>query len=411
MRSTERLYLTVMILIGATLGLLTPPAASRAQSLDQFCGGALSSPSCVATLSEFPVEVGAVVGVIQLHPSSFSGAADCKSKLGQGSDLYNDVAPYVGAPGVDVGHVLECSCNIAYSTQTCSGEATKIANAAADAIGKALDALDSLLGLDVQSNAQTYPQEEQEYYATVYKPLVPTLVGGSADDAEAAEHPLYKKCIDEWTDTDVYEVPLCLDFKKRFLGEIAALHQQYEGYLEGQRKAAAAQLQAQQDAEQKAKDANTDNARKIAMSWARIKLAQYTAQCHDAACIDAVRFVAFAYYGNIATGIQFQNSNSKVLSDANAQFEPIFKQQIAKDAQRRLTKLAVFQNQRGVLMNVRLARLTQVNALRANLRNRLVLLGVRDPDRAIKRGAFLRARHVQVRGLSPRISSVRHQQF
>ena len=71
----------------------------------------------------------------------------------------------------------------------------------------------------------------------------------------------------------------------------------------------------------------------------------------------------------------------------------------------------IFQNQRGVLMNVRLARLTQVNALRANLRNRLVLLGVRDPDRAIKRGAFLRARHVQVRGLSPRISSVRHQQF
>jgi hypothetical protein len=394
----------------ASFCLLAIPLVASAgplDTLDEFCGGALSSPGCVATISEFPLEVGAVVGVIQLHPSSFSSAQDCKSKLGQGSALYNDVAPYVGAPGVDVGHVLECSCNIAYSTQTCSGEATKIANDAADAIGKALDALDSLLGLDVQSDQQTYPQEEEEYYATVYKPLVPTLIGGSADDAEAAEHPLYKKCIDEWFDTDVYEVPLCLGFKKRFLGEIGALHQQYEAYLQGQQKAAAAKLQAQQDAQQKAQDAATDNARKTAMNWARIKLGQYTPMCHDEACSDAVRFVAFAYYGKLATGMQFGPSNTQALSATNAQFEPIFQQEIAKDLQRRQSRLGAFQFQRSSLMSARLSRLSQVNALRANLRSRLMLLGVRDPDRAIKRGAFLRARHVQIRGLSPRISSVR----
>ncbi len=407
----------LVLLAGVLLGLAAAGSARAGplDTLDKFCGGALSSPGCVQTVAEFPLETGAVVAIIEAAKSHISSEADCKTKLGKGADLYNDVAPYLGTVGVDASKVLDCSCTIAFSTQTCSGEATKIANDAADAIGKALSALDSLLGLDVQSDQTTYPQEEENYYRTVYHPLVPNLIGASPEEAEASAHTLYKQCVDDWFNTDVYEVPLCLGFKKRFLGEISALHNQYEAFLAGQKKAAADKLQAQadklraqKDAQQKAQDTATDYARKIAMSWAKIKVATYVPHCHDESCINGVTVVAFVYYGKLATGMQDLNSsNTQVLSAANAQFEPIFKEEISKDKQRWLAWLSASGLQLSVQMTSRSAHGQKVEAVRSAVRAKLMMLGVRNPDLVLKRAAILRARHIPVRGLTTSRISVR----
>lgn len=295
-------------------------------SLDQFCGGALSSVGCTETVAAYPVEVGAVVAVIETEKSHLSGADDCKNKLGVGTALANEIAPYLNQVGGDVSQIVQCSCTIAYSSQTCSGEATKIANAAADEVSKALNALDSLLGLDVPSDHTSQEQEIENYFATVYRPLEPSLVAVTDQEALNAEHQLYLKCYDEWWQTNLDPDTVCKGFKKRFLGEVGALHSQYEAYLKGQQEVAAAKLQAQQDAIQAARDAATDNARKIAKSWARIKHDTYVKQCHDDVCINGVTVVAFAYYGKLATGMQDLNSSdTHVLSATNAQFEPIFK--------------------------------------------------------------------------------------
>ena len=73
------------------------------------------------------------------------------------------------------------------------------------------------------------------------------------------------------------------------------------------------------------------------MSWAQIKHETYTKQCSDEQCINDVTVLVFVYYGALASGMQDpKSSNTQVLSQANAKFEPLFKQKVS-EAHDRLT--------------------------------------------------------------------------
>jgi hypothetical protein len=89
---------------GILLGLGLPGAllGDPLGSLDQFCGGALSSVGCTETVAAYPVEVGAVVAVIETEKSHLSGADDCKNKLGVGTALAKEIAPYLDQVRVPV---------------------------------------------------------------------------------------------------------------------------------------------------------------------------------------------------------------------------------------------------------------------------------------------------------------------
>jgi hypothetical protein len=361
--------------------LLASPAHSDPLStLDQFCGGAVSSPGCVQTIGEFPLETGAVVAIIEAEKSHFSSANDCKVKLGIGQALYNEVAPYLGGAGVDVGKVI----NIAYSTSTCSGEAEAIANKAADEISKLLTALDGIFGIDDSTNQKTQEQIYEDYYVSTYKVVELKLIDVSDDDYLHTRSHLFDQCYADWSDSPLgnLAVDLCNKFNARFVSEVDAARAKYKAYVAGQQKVAADKLQAAKDKLQAEKDAATTNARKTAMNWAQIKHNTYSPQCHDTACLEAILVLSFAYYGQMATGMQDLNApNTQVLIKTNQQFDPLFKGEIAKDTQRLLNRAAIA-NQTLAMFK---SRPESVRAVQLQARQRLRALGVLNPDSVIRR--------------------------
>lgn len=397
------LLLSVIAAVAASGGA----AAGPVDTLDQFCGGALSSPGCIETVAAYPVETGALVAIIEAEKSKFASAADCQNKLSVGTAMFGEIAPYVNDVGGDVSQIVKASCIIAFSTKTCSGEAQKIAGAATDAVAWALKQLDSLLGLDDTPTGPTLEQNLAEYWATVYQPMERPMIGVPDDVYISTANQLDQKCMAEWWVTNEDEFAVCrLGFTKRFHSDVDALRAQYQAYLKGQQEVAQAKLQAEKDKQQAAQDAATDNARKIAMSWAKIKQDTYVKLCHDQACIDDVTATAIFYYGALATGMQKINaSNTQVLSSTNATFEPIFKQQLAKDEVRRSSSLNRSKAQITLLLAPRLARLQRVQDVRVATRAKLAALGVRNGDAVLRRAYRLRAHHVQVRGLAWKVNA------
>jgi hypothetical protein len=404
-RTTSSSALLVAII--ATFAVSGVAHADPLDTLDQFCGGALSSPGCLQTVAAYPVETGALVAIIEAEKSKFANADDCQNKLSAGTALFTQIAPYVSGAGGDVLQIVKASCIIAFSTKTCSGEAQKIAGAATDAVAWALKQLDSLLGLDDTPTGPTLEQNLAEYWATVYQPMERPMIG--VPDAVYIEtrSQLDKKCMEEWWVTNEDEFAVCrLGFTKRFRTEVDALRAEYQAYLKGQQDVARAKLQAEQDKLQAQQNAATDNARKIALSWAKIKHDTYVKQCHDQLCINAVTATAFFYYGALATGMQkIDSSNTQVLTSTNATFEPIFKDHIAKDEARHKSELARSKEQITTLIAPRLARLQHVQDVRATTRAKLQVLGVRNGDAVLRRAYRLRAHHVPVRGLAPRVNA------
>jgi len=396
-----------LLAIVAVIAVSGTAHAGALDTLDQFCGGALSSPGCLQTVATYPVETGALVAIIEAEKSQMANADDCQNKLSAGTALFSQIAPYVSNVGGDVLQIVKASCIIAFSTKTCSGEAQKIAGAATDAVAWALHQLDSLLGLDDTPTGPTLEQNLAEYWATVYQPMELPMIGVPESVYIQTASQLDKKCEAEWWVTNEDEFAVCrLGFTKRFHTEVDALRAQYQGYLKGQQDVAKAKLQAEQDKLQAAQDAATDNARKIAMSWARIKHDSYVQQCHDQTCINDVTATAFFYYGALATGMQKVNSsNTQVLASTNATFEPIFKGHIAKDDARQKSGLSRSKERITALLAPRLARLQHVQDVRAATRAKLVLLGVRNGDAVLRRAYWLRAHHVRVRGLAPRVNT------
>ncbi len=278
----------------------------------------------------------------------------------------------------------------------------------------ALHQLDSLLGLDDTPSGPTLEQNLAEYWATVYEPMERPMIGvPDAVYIDTASQP-DKKCMEEWWVTNEDEFAVCrLGFTKRFHTEVDVLRAQYQAYMKGQQEVAQAKLQAEKDklqAEkdklQAAQDATTVNARMIALSWARIKHDTYKKQCHDQACIDDVTATAFFYYGALASGMQkMSTSNTQVLTSTNAAYEPIFKQQIAKDEARRVSRLSRSKEQISLLLAPRQARLQHVQSVRTATRAKLLALGVRNGDAVLRRAYRLRAHHVNVRGLAWKVNA------
>ena len=397
----------LLLAIVATFAVSGIAVAGAMDTLDQFCGGALSSPGCLETVATYPVETGALVAIIEAEKSKLANADDCRNKLSVGTAMFGEIAPYVSDVGGDVSQIVKASCIIAFSTKTCSGEAQKIANAATDAVAWALKKLDDLLGLDDTPSGPTLEQNLAEYWATVYAPMERPMIGVPDEVYIETTSQLDKKCLEEWWVTNEDEFAVCrLGFTKRFHTEVDALRAQYQAYLKGQQEVAAAKLQAEKDKQQAAQDATTDNARKIAMSWAKIKHDAYLKLCHDQACIDDVTATAFFYYGALASGMQkMTSSNTQVLSTTNATYEPIFKQQIAKDEARRSSRLGRSKEQIAVLLAPRLARQQHVQDVRAATRAKLQALGVRKGDAVLRRAYKLRAHHVPVRGLAWKVNA------
>jgi hypothetical protein len=396
-----------LLAIVATFAVSGTVAADPMDTLDQFCGGALSSPGCLQTVAAFPVETGALVAIIEAEKPKFGSADDCQNKLSVGTAMFGEIAPYVSDVGADVTQIVKASCIIAFSTKTCSGEAQKIASAATDAVAWALQQLDKLLGLDDTPSGPTLEQNLAEYWATVYQPMERPMIGVPDEVYIETANKLDQKCLAEWWVTNEDEFAVCrLGFTKRFHTEVDALRAQYQAYLKGQQEVAQAKLQAEKDKQQAAQDATTDNARKIAMSWAKIKHDTYVKQCHDQPCIDDVTATAIFYYGALATGMQKMNSsNTQVLTSMNATFEPIFKQQVAKDEARRLSGLNRSKAQITLLLAPRLARLQHVQDVRGATRAKLTALGVRNGDAVLRRAYRLRAHHVAVRGLAWKVNA------
>src|SRR5665213_3270696 len=359
-----------LLAIIATFAVSGVAAAGASDTLDQFCGGALSSPGCVETVAAYPVETGALVAIIEAEKSKFGSADDCRNKLSVGTAMFSEIAPYVSDVGGDISQIVKASCIIAFSTKTCSGEAQKIAGAATDAVAWALKQLDSLLGLDDTPTGPTLEQNLAEYWATVYQPMERPMIGVPDSLYIETANQLDQKCLAEWWVTNEDEFAVCrLGFTKRFHTEVDALRAQYQAYLKGQQEVAQAKLQAEKDKQQAAQDATTDNARKIALSWAKIK--------HD----------------------------TQVLSSTNATFEPIFKQQLAKDEARRSISLSRSKAQITLLLAPRLARLQHVQDVRGATSAKLAALGVRNGDAVLRRAYRLRAHHVPVRGLAWKVNA------
>ena len=392
---------TLLLALLAIVLAPRPAAAGPLDSLDSYCGGAISSPGCVATVTTYPIEVGAMITLMEAKKDQIGGAEQCRNMFGAGAALYSQIQPYLTDAGADVGQMVKCSCNIVYSTTTCSGAVQQATKQVTDAVGYVLSKLDSILGLDVPVDGETHEQGLARYWATVYAPMEKPLIPVSDELVHDTENQLEHKCYEDWGVTPYDEKQICHDYWVRFDQEVGQYRSVYLAVQASLAAAAKAKLELEKEKLQAEKDAATTNARLIGLSWARIKHDIYVKQCHDKTCVDGVTFLAFAYYGQIATGMQkLDSSNTQVLVAANNQFEPLFKEQIASDHARWIARLSTAGLEVGNLLKPRLQRAEQVHQLRMELKTRLMLLGVHDSDAVLKRAIRLRARHAYVPALA-----------
>src|SRR5947209_2817071 len=102
--------------------------ADALDALDNACGAALANLDCLHIASSFPEALGGAVGVLEAIKSQMSGADDCRNKLSGNVPLVKEALKYIDLPGFPVGELMRCSCNVAYSQATCTGEIGKVAS-------------------------------------------------------------------------------------------------------------------------------------------------------------------------------------------------------------------------------------------------------------------------------------------
>lgn len=359
----------------ASLAFLALCSAARADSLtdtlNKSCGAALSNLDCSDVATGWPVALGGVIGALELVKGQMSGAEDCEAKLSGGNSVVAQASKYINVPGLPVTEIRQCSCKIVYSTATCSGEVNKVI----DALGSAAKDFFGLLGIgDYHQPPDDHDRDKADYYNAHYEPLADKLVNASQDDFVGTMRGLTQACVDDWdaviwVSDALHEV--CSVFYKQLVAEVDARH-----------KFVADQVAIEQDAWQKKQDAATDNARKIAMSWANIKRDTYVKQCRDIPCRNDVTALAFFYYGDIATGMQnLDNSNTKVLVAANAKFDPLFKEKVAASITREASLLKNDERQQLKLVALNAPHMRLYRTALDQVRGRLLALGVRDPKR------------------------------
>lgn len=319
------------------------PRADPFSALDSACGAAITNADCLDVASTFPEALGGAVGVLEAIKSQMNGADDCKSKLTGGIPLVQDALKYINIPGVPVGELIRCSCQITYSQATCTGEVGKIASDFADGVKGFVNALGGALGLGGGHN--TTPEE---FYQGFYEPFVNPSLTAAADQVQGVIAALDTVCNLFWGFVSSNGPQICAGFLQRFNGErqakldaIAKTHQAAEAakekQLEDQKaKEAAAQQAAAKEAAAKeaAKNAAIDAARKLAFGMAKINQAQFAKQCKDTKCLDDVAIVAWLYYLDFASAALKSSSNTAVISTMNVKYQPIFKVKVADSVKR-----------------------------------------------------------------------------
>ena len=129
------------------------------------------------------------------------------------------------------------------------------------------------------------------------------------------------------------------------------------------------------------------------MSWAKIKYLSFTQQCADRKCVDDVGFLAFAYYGQLATEMQKLNSsNTQSLTNANATFDPLFKGKVAESLQRKHVNAQTAAIKLAPFMAIRTKRIEHYDAALDVARRKLAQLGIRNPDSVIKGSRLIKLR-------------------
>ena len=394
----KRIYLSAII----AFSVFTPQSAGAdglTDALNQACGKAVQALSCTDVATAYPEALGAVVAAVGAAHSQFSSADDCNAKLSGGSGILEKAKEYIdGVPGLPFDKLRQCSCNIVYSSPSCTSAVSDYANKVAGAISDFFSAI----GLGSTSQPpDDHEKDKADYYKANFAPYLDKLL--YADDATIypTMRPVLKACNDDWynvlwvSDT-AYEI--CDPMYRQFTSQLAARQKIISDEAIKQQQIAA-------DALQKQKDAATDNARKIAMSWGQIKLATYGKQCADIQCHNDVGVLVFAYYGMIATGMQDLNaSNTAVLSASNAKFDPLFKQKVAESSQRKLLLVASGVAQAKALIAPKLAALRYFDSAYTTARAKLIALGVKDPDKVLKNARISRiARASRVSGLRLRV--------
>ena len=360
-------------------------ADSLTETLDKACGKAVTVLGCSDLATAYPEALGAVVAAVGVAHSQFNSADDCNAKLSAGSGILEKAKQYIdGVPGLPFDKLRQCSCNIVYSSPSCTSAVSDLANKVAGAISDFFSAVG--LGSTTQP-PDDHEKDKSDYYKANYAPYLDKMLYVDEASFYSTMRPVIQACNDDWynviwvSDTDL---EICGPMYHQFTGQLAA-RQKFIAVE------AAKALQKQKDALQLKQDAATDNARKIAMSWAQIKLGTYGNQCADAACRNDVGVLAFFYYGMIATGMQDLNSsNTAVLTASNAKFDPLFKQKVAESSQRKLELVTSSLLQVKALIAPKLPAIQHFDSAYAAARAKLLTLGVKDPEKVIKNARLSR---------------------
>ena len=380
-----RRQLLAPLVLCIALGTQQPGKADDlTNALDGVCGKALANLSCTDVGTAFPEALGGVVGVLQIAKSKMSGVDDCNAKLNAGSSILAQASQYLNVPGVPVNKIGQCACGIVYSNATCSGEVEKVLAE----VNVVVNEFFAAIGLGSESQPpENKEKEKSDYYAANYAPLLDQYVYADETAAVNAMYPVTRACVEDWSRPLWVSDPnteICGPFYRHFFNQLDARKKIIQDQL-------AAEAQAKADAWQKLQDAATDNARKIAMSWAKIKYLTFTKQCSDKKCVDDVGFLAFAYYGQLATGMQrLDSSNTQTLVQANAQFDPLLKGKIAESANRKKQSLISAAFQLAPLMAIHTKKAQHYDAALNLMKLKLRKLGVKNPESVMNHERLLR---------------------
>ncbi len=387
MRGRAFLVLASICFAGLLPHANSAQAGSLLNSVDQACGKAVDNLGCTDLATGFPEALGGAVGAISAAKGQFANADDCQKKLAAGSSILAQLTAEINVPGLPFGKLAQCSCGIVYSNQTCTA-------AVIDYTQKVSDVLKSFfctIGICDEHQAPVDPQKEKaNYYQANYVPHLAELQHADYPTAHDVMIQVSRQCNDDWYGSNLFYDPaieVCGPLYHQFFDELGARQKTEQDAIN-------AELQKQAEALQKAQDAATDNARKIAMNWAQIKLKQYGAQCADKQCVNDIGVLAFVYYGAIASGMQkLDASNTAALTAANAQFEPLFKQKVAESGKRRMALSGSVRR-----LQLSPAALKFESALAAT-KAKLASLGVVQPEKLLAQARLKYVRHTAGRGL------------
>jgi hypothetical protein len=346
-----------LIAITTTLFLVNEgaPRADVFGSLDSACGAAITNADCLDVASTFPEALGGATGVLEAIKSQINGADDCKSKLTGGIPLVQDVLKYIDVPGLPVGELIRCSCQITYSQASCTGEVGKVAGDIWDGIKGFVNGIGDALGLG--GGHSTSPEE---FYQAFYEPMVNPSLAATPDQVSAALVPLNEICNLFWNFIRGDGPQLCGGFLQRFnserqtkLDQIAKIQQAAQkahddeltkkAKEEAEKKAkqeadAAATKAAAEAAKAAAEAARQKQIRDLALALAKINQGIYDKQCKDTQCLNDITLLSFLMYLDFVSAGQKTSDIKTVEVAMGKKYQPLFKAKVADSMKREQVK-------------------------------------------------------------------------